>query len=228
MKALSVRFVEESSLELHSFLNSTLAESLEPRLRDLDARDGLGEDREGRIPPHTAGITPIESPEPSSSSASSRTSQPPSSTPSWTLKGPPHKWRYLTLSPRPNLIRRTSAVTPRAHSSNVADILRSLQDELFASPAFRSWLGIVSRLMPMKYAVEARRFRPGLDYSLATSEDREARLDVVLGLTPEVKEEIDSDSDEGHSRRAVRGWQAAEWGGWEVCLVSFWLMEGVY
>jgi len=82
--------------------------------------------------------------------------------------------------------------------------------------------------MPMKYAVEARRFRPGLDYSLATSEDREARLDVVLGLTPEVKEEIDSDSDEGHSRRAVRGWQAAEWGGWEVCLLSFRLMEGVY
>ncbi len=62
--------------------------------------------------------------------------------------------------------------------------MRGLQDELFTSPAFRAWLAIVSRLMPIRHAVEARRFRPGLDYTLATSEEKEARLDVVLGLTP--------------------------------------------
>jgi hypothetical protein len=38
--------------------------------------------------------------------------------------------------------------------------------------------------MLMKYAVEARRFRPGLNYTLATSEEKDSRLDVVLGLTP--------------------------------------------
>ncbi|KAJ2926271.1 hypothetical protein H1R20_g10808, partial [Candolleomyces eurysporus] len=41
MKALSNRFVEESSLELHSFLCNDIAESLETRLRTLDIRDGL-------------------------------------------------------------------------------------------------------------------------------------------------------------------------------------------
>lgn len=78
--------------------------------------------------------------------------------------------------------------------------MRSLQDELFPSPAFRAWLAIVSRLLPLRYAVEARRFRPGLDYTLATSEDKEARLDVVLGLVPE------------HSTHS----ELAQVGGWDV------------
>lgn len=74
--------------------------------------------------------------------------------------------------------------TPPQASSD--ELMRSLQDELFKSNAFRAWLAIVSRLLPLRYAVEGRRFRPGLDYTLATSEEREVRLDVVLGLTPDV------------------------------------------
>ena len=92
------------------------------------------------------------------------------------------------------------------------ELLRSLQDELFPSPAFRAWLAIVLKLMPLRYSVEARRFRPGLDYTLATSEEREARLDVVLGLTPTV---VDGEGRQG--RPVARGWQDAKWGGWEVC-----------
>jgi hypothetical protein len=80
--------------------------------------------------------------------------------------------------------------------------------------------------MPLKYAVEARRFRPGLDYTLATSEGNEARLDVVLGLTPPVRDPADSSDEDddpptrGRSRRklgkeANRGWVMGEWGGWE-------------
>jgi hypothetical protein len=91
----------------------------------------------------------------------------------------------------------------------------SLQDELFASVAFRSWLAIVSHLMPMRYAAEARRFRPGLDYSLATSEDSEARLDVVLGLTPPVRETDSSDDENNRFAQHQRGWTNSEWGGWE-------------
>jgi len=41
----------------------------------------------------------------------------------------------------------------------------------------------ITTFLPVSYEVEARRFRPGLDYTLATS-DSETRLDVVLGLTP--------------------------------------------
>ncbi|KAF8165734.1 Oxoglutarate and iron-dependent oxygenase degradation C-term-domain-containing protein [Crassisporium funariophilum] len=189
MKGLSARFVEESSLELRSFLNHELEKSLEPRLRELDSKDGLGEDRPARIPCHTCGTFGR-----------------------WTVKGPPHKWRYCVLKPLEEGARK-EAVTPRSHASSTDEIMRSLQDELFTSAAFRAWLNIVSRLMPMRYAVEARRFRPGLDYTLATSEETEARLDVVLGLTPPVREP-DSEDEENRYTES-RGWQAAEWGGWE-------------
>ncbi|GLB34100.1 putative oxoglutarate and iron-dependent oxygenase degradation C-term [Lyophyllum shimeji] len=196
METLSTRFAQESSLELHSFLSNSLAESLLPRLRELDTRDGLGEDRAGRIPPHTAGTQR-----------------------GWSVKGPPHKWRYCVLDPH-GAGAPAEAVTPRAAHASSDAIMRSLQDELFPSAAFRAWLACVSRLLPLSYAVEARRFRPGLDYTLATSEEKEVRLDVVLGLTPGVKEQGKGEGSSCGSALAsalddVRGWQAAEWGGWE-------------
>lgn len=247
MQSLASRFVEESSLELHSFLTNSIAEALEPRLRDLDAYDGLGPDRNGKVPPHCSGVdaknpdivsaddatwsyfatnstptTPLPLggtlsvngiiPPAPAASATPAEPKPPSA---WTLKGPPHKWRYCTLLP-PSPSAPAVSITPISAHPNPSEILRKLQDELFPSQAFRAWLAIVSRLLPIRHFVEARRFRPGLDYTLATSEEKEARLDVVLGLTPEVK---DDESDE-HETYPQRGWSAAEWGGWEVCFPS--------
>jgi len=71
--------------------------------------------------------------------------------------------------------------------------------------------------------VEARRFCPGLGYTLATSEEKEARLDVVLELTPQFDD--DDDGDGHHVRKGKgkakeprsTGWQTGKWGGWEVC-----------
>jgi hypothetical protein len=95
------------------------------------------------------------------------------------------------------------AVAPRAAAS-CDEIERRLQDELFPAPAFHAWLAIVSRLLPCRHCVEARRFRPGLDYTLATNEEKEARLDVVLGLTPEVRYE-------GQEESSRRGGHASRW-----------------
>lgn len=174
MAQLSQKFAEESSLELHTFLNPKLAKALQKSLPELDARDGLGPERKGLVPPHESGTKN-----------------------GWSIQGPPHKWRYCTLSGKPG-----------PDSSD--QILQKLQDELFPSQAFRAWLSCVSRLLPLRYAVEARRFRPGLDYTLATSEEKEARLDVVLGLTPNV---VNPTKDE------VTGWQEGDWGGWEASLL---------
>ncbi|KIL70375.1 hypothetical protein M378DRAFT_67391 [Amanita muscaria Koide BX008] len=182
MKALASRFVEESSLELHSFLAHDLAHALEDGLRKLDASHGLDGSRETRVPPHTSGADGA-----------------------WAIKGPPHKWRYCVLK-KLEEGGPVATVRPMARCS-VEGIIRSLQDELFPSAPFRSWITLVSRLMPMKHHVEARRFRPGLDYTLATSEEKEARLDVVLGLTTEVQD--------NPAREEERGWSTGEWGGWE-------------
>ena len=190
MKTLMARFIVESSLEFHHFLSDTLAEQLEPGLLEADAADGLNTSRNGRVPPHSAGVAG-----------------------SWAAKGPPHKWRYCTLKDQDSDSPNTAAER----------ILRQLQDELFPSVAFKAWLGAITRLFVLGYSVEARRFRPGLDYTLATSEPDDARLDVVLGLTPQVTNEK---NQKGKGKAKERdeippGWKTGEWGGWEVgCFVS--------
>ncbi|PIL37015.1 hypothetical protein GSI_00707 [Ganoderma sinense ZZ0214-1] len=191
MKALASRFVEESSLELHSFLCAPLADKLRTALVEKDEQDGLGPKRATRIPPHTAG-----------------------SQGAWQLRGPPHKWRYGTLRPLEGGGPKM-AVSPRWAHADVDDVVRSLQDELYPSTAFRAWLACVSKLLPVRHSEEARRFRPGLDYTLATSEAAEARLDVVLGLTPQVEPPQEEGSSSDREEAVPVGWQTGEWGGWE-------------
>ncbi|TBU49352.1 Oxoglutarate and iron-dependent oxygenase degradation C-term-domain-containing protein [Dichomitus squalens] len=198
MKALASRFVEESSLELHSFLCAPLADKLRTGLVEKDDQDGLGPSRATRIPPHTAG-----------------------SGGAWRIRGPPHKWRYGALRPLEGTGPKM-AVSPRWAHADVDDVIRGLQDELYPSTAFRAWLACVSKLLPVRHAEEARRFRPGLDYTLATSEPSEARLDVVLGLTPQVETQGAEGAQNGHTNGHVSteevapvGWQTGEWGGWE-------------
>ena len=193
MKALAARFVEESSLELHSFLCGPLADKLENGLREVDTSDGLNKSRNGRIPSHDAGT----------------------SSGAWTIKTPPHKWRYCVL--KPHIYGPPEEFSPQVPQAASDEVIRSLQDELFTSNAFRAWLSVVSRLLPLRYTVEGRRFRPGLDYTLATSEEQEARLDVVLDLTPDIANSSNGDGRVPNREDGVRGWQIGEWGGWEVC-----------
>ncbi|KAI0347151.1 nuclear protein [Trametopsis cervina] len=200
MQSLGKRFVDESSLELHSFLSEPLATKLAQGLVASDARDGLGPNRAKHIPAHTAGTNLDES------------------TPGipWTIKGPPHKWRYCTLGSQPG----DEAAVPLSAQTSPDAIIRTLQDELFPSSAFRAWLANVSSMLPLRWDAQARRFRPGLDYTLATSEENEARLDVVLGLTPDVTAE-ETDKKSGKRKKVEPeeagegGWQSGEWGGWE-------------
>ncbi|KAF8607665.1 hypothetical protein BDV93DRAFT_536573 [Ceratobasidium sp. AG-I] len=108
----------------------------------------------------------------------------------WELSGPPHRFRYY---------RGTDAL---AGDSGAGAIIHRLRTELLPSSAFRAWLAVVTSLIPMGYAITARRFRPGLDYTLASAVEDDSRLDVCLGLTPEAGSE-----DEG--------WENGAWGGWE-------------
>ncbi|KAI0036032.1 nuclear protein [Vararia minispora EC-137] len=191
IKALAQRFVEESSLELHDFLVQPIASKLRTGLRERDERDGLGLVRPQHIPPHSAGDGD-----------------------GWILKGPPHKWRYATLA-EPQVGGPSEAVSERAAQAPDR-ILRALQDELFGAPAFRAWLADVCQMVPLRHTVEARRFRPGLDYTLATSEEKEARLDVVLGLTPPAGSRSAETADGCEDKnREPSGWESGDWGGWE-------------
>lgn len=214
MKTVMAKFVNESNVQLQAFLVDELAAALEEGLGEADVADALdGTSRGGKIPSHGLGVPP-------SSVAST-----------WTVKGPPHKWRYCTLAENALNASSSSPTPARAKAEN---ILRELQDTLFPSEAFRAWLTSVTRLIPLSCAVEARRFRPGLDYTLATSDEGESRLDIVLGLTPQVqlkKTEVENGNRHGKAKAKASenedgngdedqptGWQAGEWGGWEVRL----------
>ena len=202
LKALAQRFVEESSLDLHRFLIEPLAEKLRIGLIQRDDEDGLGPTRARRIPSHNSGTAPT-----------------------WTVKGPPHKQRYCVLDNNRPPTSAGRGDSPLAEESPDR-IMKSLQLVLFPSSAFRAWLAAVTSLIPIKFEVEARRFRPGLDYTLATSEEKEARLDVCLGLTP-----MPPSNRNGHGRGRGKerenlhyhhfsegSWESGEWGGWEVSL----------
>lgn len=192
MANLAKRFVDESSLELHKFLREPLASKLEAGLRAQDKKDGLdGKSRQGRIPPHYSGVDK-------------------DGENLWRLRGPPHKARYCSLTPSPAKNEEEAVTIVSSPNATPEQLLHVLETSLFPSKAFRSWLAHVSKLLPTRYASEARRFRPGLDYTLATSNDEQSILDVVLGLTPEA-ESSESNAD-------TMRWDKGECGGWEVSI----------
>lgn len=116
----------------------------------------------------------------------------------WSLQGPPSKHRYMTLD--------------KASSSSSTPVLRDILANLLPSEAFRAWLGVVSSLTPMAHRTEARRFRKGLDYTLANGEEKtgEARLDVWLGATWWADVPVASDAED----------QLLDEGGWDCYLAS--------
>lgn len=190
---LRTQFIEQSHLVLADFLHPSIATELEGLIRARDAEMEKGPRRGmivngqkvDRIPPHTAGEDAETG---------------------WQVVGPPHLQRYLALS--------TSApASVNADADRLSTLLRQIHS-LFTSPAFASLLASLTSLLPTAYTTSIRRFRPGLDYTLARGEaasdpDAQAKLDVGLGLTPRCTEEKD---------REV--WEAGEAGGWDIWLAN--------
>ena len=75
----------------------------------------------------------------------------------------------------------------------------------FQSEAFRCWLAILSQLLPTGHRGQARRFRPGHDFTLATANSRgQALLDVTLCLATGDQEQ----------------WETCEYGGYECYMAA--------
>lgn len=106
----------------------------------------------------------------------------------WQAVGPPHKHRYLT---------------PRASGSVVNPAVQKLHTlkTLLEAPSFIKWLSFVSASQLNAHTVIPRRFRPGLDYTLATT-NKNMLLELHLCLTPS------------------HGWDTGDLGGWECYMAS--------
>ncbi|CAO3628822.1 unnamed protein product [Cunninghamella blakesleeana] len=95
---------------------------------------------------------------------------------SWYVQGSPISQRYLTLPP-------SDLYHP--HEEKTSDSFYQLLNH-FQSTSFRKWLTCLTKLILKKYKTAmARRFRPGLDYTLATlpiQSQQPSILDVTFSL----------------------------------------------
>ncbi|CAO3611236.1 unnamed protein product [Cunninghamella echinulata] len=116
----------------------------------------------------------------------------------WICHGPPHKHRYMILDNN-----------KKVDDDEKTSLLFSNLQEKFGSEPFRHWVAVVTQLLPLGYRGNARRFRPGHDYTLATTNTRgQGVLDVTLCIAISSSTQNEKDDTEDH-------WESGEFGGYE-------------
>ena len=117
---------------------------------------------------------------------------------SWRVAKPPHKHRYLYKQP-------SDQTDAKSNGSTENDPITELFDVFLPSPQFRKWLQIATECEVENYDILARRFRKGLDYSLATSHSGQPRLELSLGLTPSPGWSADEDEEGDEEDEEAKG-----------------------
>ncbi|KAI9852676.1 MAG: hypothetical protein M1838_006133, partial [Thelocarpon superellum] len=180
---LAELFSEESSLRLDNFLSKKFA----ARVRKYVERE-----ENTALPSTTADVE---------------------TTTEWRVARPPHKHRYLyqqnaplspPLLPLPSPLP-IPAPSTTGHSKKPAtptNPMREITDKLLPSRAFQKWLSLATGVQIKSYQdLLARRFRRGVDYTLATGlGDGVARVEIGLGLTPTSGWEGGEDDEDGEGK----------------------------
>ncbi|KAF4454994.1 hypothetical protein F53441_2555 [Fusarium austroafricanum] len=122
-------------------------------------------------------------------------------TSSWRVAKPPHKARYLYQQPSgPDQLRTSQEESP----------ITELLDIFLPSRQFRQWLQMATKTTIESADLLARRFRRGLDYTLATGHEGKARVEINLGFTPtsgwgDDEEEEEEEPEEEQNDEDVKG-----------------------
>ncbi|KAL2212527.1 hypothetical protein CC79DRAFT_1286058, partial [Sarocladium strictum] len=105
----------------------------------------------------------------------------------WKTAKPPHKHRFLyQQASAPDELRTSQDESP------ITDLL----DNFLPSRQFRHWLQIATGCTVESSDVMARRFRKGMDYTLATGHEGKPRLELNIGITPTSGWGDDADEEE--------------------------------
>lgn len=178
-------FKEDGSVQLHNFLSAEKASVIAQAIAAADAADALGG---GHMPRYTAGIEVEKDKEGG-----------------WEAVGPCHKQRYLRFTGTFN-----SSTTTTTAAGTAGSLLQRIQTELFSSPAFARFINKLIDIPLTHYRTEVRRFRPGLDYTVAHygCVTLDPRLDAVLCFV--------SSSEEG----MAQAWECGEMGGYEAYVLA--------
>lgn len=135
----------------------------------------------------------------------------------WVLIGPAHKQRFLEYQSGPS---------DRNGASTTGSLMEKLRTELLQSPQFRRFLAVLTQLgEPTGYCGTIRRFRRGLDYTVAhhglLMDDSvlDATLCFVAGRGKDVQTDLEQeDSSEIHE--ADVQWQSGDYGGFECYIAA--------
>jgi hypothetical protein len=122
----------------------------------------------------------------------------------WALRGPAHMQRYLTF-----MGRNDGEAACRSSHTRLGALLQDVYDKLISSIPFANLLRTFTTLSMVGCQGEVRRFRPGLDYTVAHygALTKDPRLDVVLTFV----------NDESMSSAS---WADGECGGFEAYLLA--------
>ncbi|KAF8060096.1 Ogd [Scenedesmus sp. PABB004] len=177
----------DGSVQLQRFLAADVAAQIAAATAAADAAQGVGS---GAIPPFDAACGD-----------------------GWEAEGPPHKQRYLRYAGAPRTPDAAAAANGggdggaakaangAAGTAGPGALLAGVRSELFESGAFARLLRAMLGVDVLRHAGEVRRFRAGLDYTVAhygiiTSAPR---LDCVLSFV-----------DDAGGRGAAQGWAVGE------------------
>lgn len=204
LEVMAERFAEDSYAVLHKFLRSDVADSLALALAAADAADGLGAgSEEPAVPLYSAGIGH-----------------------GWEVAGPTHLRRHLCCGESAVARGGTDSTTAEEGADprrRLGQLLRDISDGLFRSVAFKRWLHACTRLeLRSAGRIEVRRFRPGLDYTVA------ARASVVAADGMELDVSfvmVNGGGAKASSDPAAPGdvacpWESEEVGGFECYLAA--------
>jgi len=196
MNEIQKRFENESSVQLRHFLLDEWNTKITTAIKKEDTRDKLGNDRPSLD--YQVGINN-----------------------KWKAVGPAHKQRFLQYDDK----SKDTATITTANTSDTGDYLHIIRQTLFKSTAFGKWLGYITSLdYPLGQRGRVRRFRPGLDYTVAhygaltTHSVLDAALCFCAGngeqctFDEETNELIGSDDD------AI--WESGDVGGFECYIAA--------
>ncbi|KAJ1449292.1 Oxoglutarate and iron-dependent oxygenase degradation C-term-domain-containing protein [Pelagophyceae sp. CCMP2097] len=187
--SLRKHFCNESAVRLDGFVRNDVAAALGRLAHAADARDALGD---GRAPDYGAGLGDGGA--------------------LWRVVGPPHKQRYLELADD------AAGAAPPGRVADAPDVtaaLRALRASV-RSGAFRRLLHRLVGVRATASKCAARRFRPGLDYTVAHSGGgaRVARLDATLCFLGQAATDADGREDEAGL------WETGDVGGFETYIAA--------
>lgn len=198
VKQMSQTFYEESIIEIPDFLQPNLAQKLKSALRNTEID--------------------FEAPQ-----TSKDVSFP------WKCAVPPHKQRFMYIDGTTDFeitersIRHVNKITSQElpNFSLLSKSALSIADnelvelgKFMKSVVFKKWLKLLTNLIVTSDQVLVRRFRPGQDFILATTTDKQlARghlqeanvlLEATLGITPTASN--------------AENWELGDFGGYELCM----------